>query len=143
MRIGRWILLAVVLSGAGLVAWKRYGREVLLPPPDAGAATAESMVPPGVRIKVEVLNGTRVHGLARRATMYLRDRGFDVVEMGTSGEQRARTIVLDRSNHPAWAKLIAQALDAEIESRPDSTRFLDVTVVLGDDWRPPPLPFYP
>lgn len=114
-----------------------------MPSADASAAPAESMVPAGVRIKVEVLNGTRVRGLARRATTYLRDRGFDVVEMGTSNEQRTRTIVLDRSNHPDWAKLVGQALGAGVASRPDSTRFLDVTVVLGDDWRPPPLPFYP
>lgn len=143
MKIGRWILLALVLTGTGFVAWKRYGREVLMPSADASAAPAESMVPAGVRIKVEVLNGTRVRGLARRATTYLRDRGFDVVEMGTSNEQRTRTIVLDRSNHPDWAKLVGQALGAGVASRPDSTRFLDVTVVLGDDWRPPPLPFYP
>lgn len=142
MKIGRWILLALVLTGAGFFAWKRYGREVI-PSLAYRAATTESMVPAGVRIKVEVLNGTRVRGLARRATMYLRDRGFDVVEMGTSSEQRGRTIVLDRSNHPEWAKLVAEALGAQVESRPDSTRFLDVTVVLGDDWRPPPLPFYP
>ena len=27
--------------------------------------------------------------------------------------------------------------------RPDSVRYLDVTVLVGGDWRPPPLPFYP
>jgi hypothetical protein len=32
---------------------------------------------------------------------------------------------------------------APVETRPDSSRYLDVTVILGADWRPPPLPFYP
>ncbi len=101
------------------------------------------MVPAGVRIKVEVLNGTGTAGLARKATMFLRDRGFDVVETGNSIEKRAKTIVMDRSGHPDWAGLVARAMSARSENRPDTTRYLDVTVILGDDWRPPPLPFYP
>ena len=98
----------------------------------------------GTRIKVEVLNATTVRGLARRATMHLRDRGFDVVEIGTSHEQRESTLVLDRSGHPEWAKNVADALGgAQVESRPDSSRYLDVTVLLGRSWRAPAQPFYP
>jgi hypothetical protein len=101
------------------------------------------LVPPGVRIKVEVLNATKVRGLARKATFFLRDRGFDVVSMGTSKEQMATTLVLDRSGHSEWAALVARALNARVEVRPDSSRYLDITVLLGADWHPPPLPFYP
>lgn len=101
------------------------------------------LVPAGVRIKVEVLNATKIRGLARRATIYLRDLGFDVVASGTSREQVAETLVLDRSNHPSWAALVARAFNAKVESRPDSSRYLDVTVLVGSDWRPPALPFYP
>ena len=75
--------------------------------------------------------------------MYLRDRGFDVVAAGTSSEQLSKTLVLDRSNHPQWAALAARAFNARVESRPDSSRYLDVTVLIGSDWRPPLLPFYP
>ncbi len=143
MKIGRWILLALVVGGAGVYAWKRYdgvGRPSPLATPDV---TPETMVPPGVRIKVEVLNATKVRGLARKATMFLRDRGFDVVAVGTSSEQRATTLVLDRSGHPEWAKLVARAFGSGVEVRPDSSRYLDITVLVGADWRPPPLPFYP
>jgi hypothetical protein len=28
-------------------------------------------------------------------------------------------------------------------NKPDSSRYLDVTVILGADWRPPVLPFHP
>ncbi len=143
MKIGRWILLALVLAGAGYFAWIRYGAKPGGLFAEADTAVAESMVPPGVRIKVEVLNATNVTGLARKATMFLRDRGFDVVETSTSTEKRATTLVLDRSGHPDWAALVAKAFSAKVEARTDSTRFLDVTVLLGDDWRPPPLPFYP
>jgi hypothetical protein len=142
VKIGRWILLALVLAGAGFYAWRRYGVKAASSfSPQASAV--ERLVPEGVRIKVEVLNATKVRGLARKATFYLRDRGFDVVAVGTSREQRATTLVLDRSGHPAWAALAARAFDAKTESRPDSSRYLDVTVLVGSDWHPPPLPFYP
>jgi hypothetical protein len=101
------------------------------------------MVPAGVRIKVEVLNATSTPGLARKATMFLRDRGFDVVEIGNSADKRKTTLVLDRSGHPAWASLVGEALSAKVEARPDTSRYLDVTVLLGEDWHPPALPFYP
>ena len=104
----------------------------------------DAEAPPGVRIRVEVLNATRIRGLARRATMHLRDRGFDVVNVGTSSESRDTTLVLDRSGHADWAALVARALGgARVEQAPDSSRYLDVTVLVGATWRPPTEPFYP
>lgn len=126
------LVVAAVLSRGWMVGTPRrsYGEDV--------------RAPEGTRIRVEVLNTTKVRGLARRATMHLRDRGFDVVGMGTTQPARDSTLVLDRSNHPEWARLVAQALGAaRVESRPDTSRYLDVTVLLGDAWRPPPEPFYP
>ena len=98
----------------------------------------------GDRIRVEVLNATKVRGLARRATFYLRDRGFDVVTIGTSPDQRDSTVVFDRTNHPQWARRVADAMgNARVEARPDSTFYVDVTVLIGRSWRPPPEPLHP
>ena len=99
--------------------------------------------PAGVRIKVEVLNASKSRGAARRAMLLLRARGYDVVAMGTSRTIQAPTLVLDRSNHPEWAALIAKAIGGKAVARPDTSRYLDATVVLGSDWMPPPMPFYP
>ena len=143
MKIGRWLLLALVLAGAGYLAWSRFGGAQIVSSDDGAGNLPESMVPPGVRIKVEVLNATSTPGLARKATMFLRDRGFDVVETGNSSEKRKTTLVLDRSSHPEWARLVARAMSSKFETRADTTRYLDVTVLLGDDWHPPALPFYP
>jgi len=91
-----------------------------------------------------VLNGTKVRGLARRATMLLRDRGFDVVETGTINDARDTTLVLDVSGHPDWADRVAKLFPpSRVQARPDSSRYLDVVVVLGASWRPPAKPFYP
>lgn len=104
----------------------------------------DARAPAGERIRVEVLNASAVRGLGRRATLHLRDRGFDVLQTATATEMRDSVLVLDRSNHPEWARLVADAFGgARIESRPDSSRYLDVTVLVGASWRPPSQPFYP
>lgn len=105
---------------------------------------AEVRAPEGVRIRVQVLNATKTRGLARRATMLLRDRGFDVVENGTLPQLRDTTVVLDLSGHPDWANRIAQILaPAKVTARADSSRYLDIAVLIGSTWRPPSKPFYP
>jgi hypothetical protein len=143
VKVGRWILLALVIGGAAVYGARRFEKARAVEKTKRDAALPARLAPPGVRIKVEVLNATSTRGLARRATMFLRDRGFDVVASGTSREQRGETLVIDRSNHPEWARLVAEAMSAPVESHPDSSRYLDVTVLIGANWRPPARPFYP
>ena len=143
MKVGRWILLAVAVGGAGYYGWTRYERARSPAPDPQAEAPVNAKAPPGTRIKVEVLNATTTKGLARRATLFLRDRGFDVVAIGTAREQREASLVIDRSQHPAWAQLIANAIGATVTSRPDSSRYVDATVLVGSSWSPPAKPFYP
>jgi len=140
------MLLAVVLSFASAEAGKRYRMhraQVAAAPGDYPDTTFNVRAPAGVRIKVEVLNASTVRGLARRAATYLRDRGFDVVYIGSSSERSDTTLVLDRSGNLEWAQLIATAMNGTAIARPDTSRFLDATVLVGASWRPPPRPFYP
>ena len=139
-RYGRVIVAALI---GGLVGWFGWREWSARRAEQAQYGAPDARAPVGVRIKVEVLNATRTRGLARRATLYLRDRGFDVVGSGTSTERRDTTLVLDRSAHPEWAYLVGRAMGARVVSAPDSSRYLDVTVILGSDWRPPAKPFYP
>jgi hypothetical protein len=133
------IVLALVIVGGAL-----WGVSSLRHRPGRPIGADDARAPEGVRIKVQVLNATRIRGLARRATMHLRDRGFDVVDVGTDPNARDSILVLDRSGHPEWAKLVARALGGgQVLARPDSSRYLDVTVLLGGSWRPPAEPFYP
>src|SRR5690606_27161836 len=57
-----------------------------------------TQLPAEQRIRVEVLNGAGVAGLARRVTEELRAEGFDVVYYGNAGSlTRDSTTILDRS----------------------------------------------
>jgi len=139
-----WIVVGAVvvaaMIAAGVYAYARpahRGVRSILPTPEVRA-------PDGVRVRVQVLNATKTRGLARRATMVLRDRGFDVVETGTLTQTRDTTLVLDLSGHPEWANRIAQIFaPAKVTARTDSSRYLDIAVVLGGTWRPPSQPFNP
>ena len=139
-RYGRIVVAFLILCAVGWIAWQLWAWRG-----SAGESYApdDARAPEGTRIKVEVLNATKTRGLARRATSYLRDRGFDVVGSGNVTEQRAASIVYDRSGHPEWARLVGRAMNAPVVVRPDSSRYLDVTVLIGADWRPPVLPFHP
>jgi hypothetical protein len=132
--------IAVLLIGGVLLARGWRTDDVVV----ARAAPPDASADPSQRIKIEVLNATDVRGLARRATLHLRDRGFDVLYTGTAATQLDSTLVLDRSGNPERARRVAEALGgARVESRPDSSRYLDVTVMLGRSWRAPSEPFYP
>ena len=134
------LLLAAIALVAVYVRGERRAGAADAPP----TPRVDARAPAGVRIRVEVLNASPVRGLARRATMHLRDRGFDVVASGTARERRDSTLVLDRSGRPDWARLVGDAMGgARVESRPDSSRYLDVTVLIGATWRPPAEPLYP
>ena len=135
------LLALLILGAAAAVARARHTDIPLL---QAIGAQRVVRAPENVRVRVQVLNTTKTRGLARRATRLLRDRGFDVVEMGTSNPTFDSTLVLDRSGHPEWAALVAEILQpARAVPRPDSSRYLDVTVLIGSNWRPPAEPFHP
>lgn len=89
----------------------------------------------GPRITVEVLNGTRVDGLARRTTWALRERGVDVVFYGTASDSALpATRVIARSGDSTLARRVRETLGfGEVEDRPDPDLLLDVTVILGLD----------
>lgn len=87
------------------------------------------------RIRVEVRNGSGASGAAGKVTAFLRDEGFDVVDYGNADRfDYERTHIIDRVGTSAEAREVATFLPGvPIESRPDSTLFLDVTIVIGHD----------
>ena len=132
-------LLFIVLSASAVVMQARRA-----PTPLLAALADMPRAPEGVRVRVQVLNTTKTRGLARRATRLLRDRGFDVVDMGNVEPTIDTTVVLDLSGHAEWAATVAKVMaPARTKARRDSSRYLDVTVLIGSTWRPPAEPLYP
>lgn len=134
-RVGSWALVATLLVVAvltgSLIAGLRDGSPTVTAP-----ATDPRLAED--RVRVEVLNGAGIPGLARAATRELRDRDFDVVYFGNAGGAlRESSVVLDRVGRPELAERVARALGiATMESEPDSSLYLEATVILGKDWRP-------
>ncbi len=123
------LALLALFAGSALLQWWE-------PPKDQ--RVVEPVVNPGERIRVEVRNAGGLPGMARSATDLLRDAGFDVVELGNaSAFDRETSIVLARLGRTDWAGSVAEALGiAVFADEPDSTIFVDVTVLLGRDWGP-------
>lgn len=139
--VGAVLLIVVVIGAWGTVRRRRAGASAEAP---RAATPKGARAPDSVRVRVQVLNATAVTGLARRATMVLRDHGFDVVETGNTKGPLDTTLVLDLSGHPDWAQRVAAVMaPARVQTRRDTSRYLDVAVVIGTTWRPPSEPFYP
>jgi hypothetical protein len=93
----------------------------------------------GEHIVVEVLNGSGRRGLARVATRALRQAGFDVVYFGTGSDTIPITQVLARRGDSLAAVRVARALGGgQARVRQDTLLRVDVTVLLGGDYRAPP-----
>lgn len=149
---GRGPLLgALVVVAVTLGWWAWHGRRPPPAPetPSAVAAPADAETgadAPSVRVIVEVLNASGIRGLGRKATAVLRERGFDVVYTANAPDttRRDSTLVLDRSGRSEDAARVARVLGgARVEARPDSSRYVHVTVLLGGAWRPPANALYP
>jgi LytR cell envelope-related transcriptional attenuator len=92
---------------------------------------------PDHRVVVEVLNGTRRQGAARVATRMLRRRGLDVVFFGNADAPADSTRIVVRRGDPARGREVRGALGVgRIVVEPDTLRRVDVSVILGRDFRP-------
>ena len=145
----RGLILVVALIAVGALAGSAISQRWAVASSSGAAPPART----GERVRVEVLNGGGRQGMARTATDALRDRGFDVVFYGNAQDfDGDSSVVLDRVGRADLAREVADALGIpRVLSQPDSNLYLDVTVVLGEDWtrdtaaevaRPAPLPWW-
>lgn len=133
----RGVVLALVFAVVGAFAaslWLELRRETPVaegPPPGQWE---------GKRIRVEVLNGAGVDQLASRAKDRLRDLDFDVVFYGNAASfDRDSSQVIARLDAIEPARRVADALGVtRVLHQPDRNLYLDVTVILGNDWADAP-----
>ncbi len=89
-------------------------------------------------IKVEVLNGNGVDGIAATTTDFLREHGFDVVKTDDADRtDYAYTLIKDRAGNLYSARRLAEVLDVDTLSviqEINKSLILDATVILGQDY---------
>jgi hypothetical protein len=129
--------LLVVGLGVGVLLYALVTRTTA---PDADP-TRESESTPlvGKIIQVEVRNGCGIDHLAAQTTQFLRDQGFDVVDVGNYKTfDQPKSLVIDRVGDPESARKVARALGLpESRVRKDVRRdlYLDATIVIGEDYQ--------
>lgn len=131
----RWLWLAL---SAGLILLAVGSGFLLRSEPETKAVDQAFAIPPVQgRVTIEVLNGTRRQGVARTATRMLRGRGLDVVFLGNADSAETLTRVIVRRGSPDRAQYVADVLGAgKVVVEPDTFRRVDLSVILGDDFRP-------
>ncbi len=89
-------------------------------------------------VAIEVLNGTNVGGLARRAANVFQSFGYDIVAVANADNpDYQKTVVLDRKGRLEAAQRVAdlircQRVYSRLEETGDMT--IDVTIILGTDF---------
>jgi hypothetical protein len=90
-------------------------------------------------IRLQVLNGCGVKGLAKIVSPALRAKGFDVRETRNAGSYRyTQSLVMDRVGRPELAQAVAESLGID-RSRVTTEMArnlvdIDVTVIVGADY---------
>src|SRR4029450_1824917 len=88
-------------------------------------------------IRIELLNGSGRAGLAGELASYLRDGGFDVLEVSNADRSDYPfTLVVNRGAPPEPGKVVAEYLGTRhVVQQIGSAEMIDVTVIVGRDAR--------
>ena len=89
-------------------------------------------------IQLEVLNGCGASGVAEKFTDYLRQRNFDVVQVGNyMSFDIDKSMVIDRTGNKANAFKVADTLGIDgsnVIQQINNNYFLDVSLIIGKDY---------
>ena len=132
--------LVLLVAGGSVVAWWTRGGGTDAPTGRSAVATTDTTArpPQNQHVRVRVVNASGVNGLARRATLYLREFGYDVVDFSSSSAGGASTRIVVHTGHRDWGERRQRALGVgTVGADADSSRYVDLTVFIGRDWRVP------
>ncbi len=91
--------------------------------------------------RIVILNGTAKDGLAAMASRYLKNNGFNVIQIGNAEKRDyTKTVLVDLANKPATLEWLTKQFNVEqgnVRRNPTTERDSDIRVILGNDWTPP------
>jgi hypothetical protein len=129
-RIAVWALALLVMALAG-----SWGYATFWPKGGAAGGVTTAGTPARRVIRVQVLNGSGEGGIGSRVASFLRQGGFQVVEVRNADRpDYFATMVVARRADPASARAVARYLGGPPVIRQAwNSDVADVTVVLGSD----------
>jgi len=102
----------------------------------ANLSSEESLRDENIVIRLEILNGTSVIGLASRTAERYRSFGFDVVSVGNAEDSDVeRTVLINRTANELFAARTADIIRAPtVRQDLDPASPVDVTIIIGRDF---------
>jgi hypothetical protein len=92
---------------------------------------------PNLSVQINILNATGENRIGARFRDYLKQKGFDVVDMGNYKAEVEKTMVLDIIGDLNKAKRVADAIGVShrnVVQQLDKTKFIDATIIIGKDY---------
>ncbi len=132
------VSLSVLACIVAVFLYAFVSRMFVKPPVDARLVEAEPDFGKDLYVQLRILNATSTSGLAKKATEYLRRRGFDVVSAENTQEHATHSEVIRLRSDTVAARKLAYALGIDgshVRTEIDSSLQLDCTVILGDDFQ--------
>ncbi len=89
-------------------------------------------------VQINILNGTKITGIASQARIFIREKGIDVVEIGNFQTPVAVSYIIDRVGDFKASQKVARAIgikDSLITEEIDSALFLKCSLILGEDYK--------
>lgn len=88
-------------------------------------------------LRVEVLNGCNINRLAIKVSDILREKGFNVVKIGTTESMYKETVIIERANENLEnGKYFARRIGCKnIGKDVDPALYLDITLIVGEDYK--------
>lgn len=99
-------------------------------------SSEESIRDENIVIRLEILNGTSVVGLAARTAERYRSFGFDVVSVGNADrDDTENTVIINRTGNELFASRTADIIRAQrVRQDEEPQSPVDVTIILGRDF---------
>ena len=86
---------------------------------------------------IEILNGSKISGAGSKLSDSLKAAGYLVANIGTTKESYKKTVIYDYSagNMKNTLKFLQDGLGAEIITKTDPSKKVDISIIIGDDYK--------